>query len=240
MKQIVLAAGYATRLHPLTLHKPKPLLPVAGRPMIDHVLASTAAIGEFSDTFVVTNHRFAEQFEQWSTGCAVVDDGTTSNDDRLGAIGDLQFVIEQHGIDDDLLVVAGDNLFTGSLAGFGKCCRAAASPVLGVYDVGSLEEARKYGVAGVDADGRLTAFEEKPAEPPSTLIGIALYYYPRAVLPEISRYLAEGNSPDQPGRLVQWLYPQQPVRTWTVPGQWLDIGSPETLAAADALLQNAN
>ena len=240
MKQIILAAGYATRLHPLTLHTPKPLLSVAGRPMINHVLASTAAIGDITDTFVVTNDRFAEQFADWSTDSTVVNDGTTSNNDRLGAIGDLQFVIEQHGLDDDLLVVAGDNLFTGSLAGFGECCRAAATPVLGVYDVGSLEEARKYGVAGVDADGRLTAFEEKPAEPPSTLIGIALYYYPRAVLPEISRYLVEGNSPDQPGRLIQWLYPQQSVRTWTVPGQWLDIGSPETLTAADALLQNAN
>ena len=240
MKQIILAAGYATRLHPLTLHTPKPLLSVAGRPMINHVLASTAAIGDITDTFVVTNDRFAEQFVDWSTDSTVVNDGTTSNNDRLGAIGDLQFVIEQHDLDDDLLVVAGDNLFTGSLVGFGDCCRAAATPVLGVYDVGNLEEARKYGVAGVDADGRLTAFEEKPAEPPSTLIGIALYYYPRAVLPEISRYLVEGNSPDQPGRLIQWLYPQQSVRTWTVPGQWLDIGSPETLTAADALLQNAN
>ena len=240
MKQIILAAGYATRLHPLTLHTPKPLLSVAGRPMINHVLASTAAIGDITDTFVVTNDRFAEQFVDWSTDSTVVNDGTTSNNDRLGAIGDLQFVIEQHDLDDDLLVVAGDNLFTGSLVGFGDCCRAAATPVLGVYDIGNLEEARKYGVAGVDADGRLTAFEEKPAEPPSTLIGIALYYYPRAVLPEISRYLVEGNSPDQPGRLIQWLYPQQSVRTWTVPGQWLDIGSPETLTAADALLQNAN
>ena len=244
MKQIILAAGYATRLYPLTERTPKPLLLVAGEPMIEHVLASSAAIGHIDRTLVVTNNKFAGHFQEWLAGYqeahpdfngAIVNDGTTSNDDRLGAIGDLHLVLEQEAIDDDVLVIAGDNLFTGDLRGFGARCRETNAPVLGLYDVGTREEARKYGVVAVDDDDRLTSFEEKPEEPKSTLIGIALYYYPRATLPEISRYIKEGNNPDQPGRLVQWLYPQQPVYTWTVPGDWLDIGSRETLEAANAL-----
>jgi len=244
MKQIVLAAGYATRLHPLTETTPKPLLPVGGTPMLERVLASSAAIGEINQTFIVTNHKFAAQFSKWMAGylqahseshTAVINDGTTSNDDRLGAIGDLQLVLEREAIDDDVLVIAADNLFTGDLTGFGARCRETKTPVLGVFDVGSLEEAKKYGVVAVDETGRLISFEEKPAAPQSTLIGIALYFYPRAALPEISRYLDEGNNPDQPGRLMQWLYPQQPVHTWPVPGDWLDIGSHESLAAANTL-----
>ncbi len=244
MKQIILAAGYATRLYPLTERTPKPLLPVAGVPMLEHVLASSGAIGHIDRTLVVTNNKFAGHFQEWLVGYqeahrdfngAIINDGTTSNDDRLGAIGDLQLVLEQEAIDDDILVIAGDNLFTGDLRGFGGRCRETNAPVLGLYDVGTREEAQKYGVVAVDDDDRLTSFEEKPKEPKSTLIGIALYYYPRATLPEISRYIKEGNNPDQPGRLVQWLYPQQPVYTWTVPGDWLDIGSRETLEAANAL-----
>ena len=211
MKQIILAAGYATRLYPLTERTPKPLLPVVGVPMIEHVLGSSAAIGLIDRTLVVTNNKFAGHFQEWLAGYqeahpdfngAIINDGTTSNEDRLGAIGDLQLVLEQESIDDDVLVIAGDNLFTGDLSGFGVRCRETNEPVLGLYDVGSKDEARKYGVVAVGDDDRLTSFKEKPADPKSTLIGIALYYYPRATLQEISRYIKEGNNPDQPGRLV--------------------------------------
>ena len=243
MKLIVLAAGYATRLHPLTRDTPKPLLPVAGRPMIEHVLAAAAPIAPIDSAIVVTNDRFAAQLESWAATAqtpvpvTVLNDGTTSNEDRLGAIGDLRKTLADCAVDDDVIVIAGDNLFTEPLAGFGEYCTAKAGPCLGVYDVGSLEEAAKYGVVAIDAKSRITSFEEKPAAPRSTLIGIALYYYPRAVLPEISRYLDEGNNPDQPGRLVQWLFPQTPVYTWPVPGQWLDIGSHETLAESQEIFR---
>ena len=143
-----------------------------------------------------------------------------------------------HNITSSSVLIAGDNLFTGDLSGFGARCRETQTPVLGVYDVGSLEEATKYGVVAVGDAGQISSFEEKPAQPQSTLIGIALYFYPRAALAEIRRYIAEGNNPDQPGRLIQWLYPQQPVHTWKVPGDWLDIGSKETLEAADALFRS--
>ena len=106
---------------------------------------------------------------------------------------------------------------------------------MGIYDVASLEQAKKYGVVKLDAQGRLVNFVEKPPQPEGTLIGIALYYYPRAILPMIQQYLAEGNNPDQPGRLIQWLYPRTAVYTWTVPGLWFDIGSKETLEEANRI-----
>jgi glucose-1-phosphate thymidylyltransferase len=243
MKVLILAAGYATRLYPLTLTQPKPLLPVAGRPMIEYVLDNLAPIGGIERVYVVTNAKFAGQFQQWADGYGaraklaftVVNDGSTDDSNKLGAIGDLHLVLTKETVDDDLLVVAGDNLFSEKLNGFGQFIRNRQTPVLGVYDVGSIEQARKYGVVAVDGDGRITKFEEKPANPPSTLISVALYFYPRATLPLIHQYIAERNNPDQPGRLVQWLYPRVPVHTWTVPGLWYDIGSKETLEEANRI-----
>jgi glucose-1-phosphate thymidylyltransferase len=240
MKVIILAAGYATRLYPLTLTTPKPLLLVAGKPMIDHVLECLAPVGGIERIYVVTNAKFAEHFERWSAGhppghlpIVVVNDGTTDDQNKLGAIGDVHFALTRHALDDDLLIVAGDNLFSRTLEGFGQLSRAQNAPVLAVYDVGNLEEIRKYNAISTDTEGRITFFEEKPREPKSTVTGIALYYYPRSVLPLIKQYVSEGNNPDQPGRLVQWLYPRMPFFTWRVPGVWYDIGSKETLEEAN-------
>ena len=107
--------------------------------------------------------------------------------------------------------------------------------MLGVYDVGSLEEVKKFSSISLDGDGRIALFLEKPPQPVSTLIGIALYFYPKATLPLIKQYMAEGSNPDQPGRLIQWLYPRTPVYTWSVPGLWYDIGSKETLEEANRI-----
>jgi glucose-1-phosphate thymidylyltransferase len=130
-------------------------------------------------------------------------------------------------------VVAGDNLFSEDLSGFGDYCREREAPVVAVYDVGDLAQMSKYNSIEIDEEGRITYFEEKPAAATSTLTGIALYFYPRHVLPLIAQYIAEGNNPDQPGRLIQWLYPRTDVYTWRVPGTWYDIGSAETLREAD-------
>jgi glucose-1-phosphate thymidylyltransferase len=244
MKVIILAAGYATRLYPLTLTQPKPLLPVAGKPMIEYVLDNLAPIGGLDRIFVVTNAKFAGHFQKWSEQyCAtkaklnftIVNDGSTDDTNKLGAIGDIHFVIQQQQVDDDLIVVAGDNLFSEKLTGFGRVCREKQAPVLALYDVGDLEQIKKYNSISVDPQGRITFFEEKPKHPTSTLTGIALYYYPRSVIPLIRQYMAEGNNPDQPGRLVQWLYPRTPVHTWRVPGLWYDIGSKETLEEASRI-----
>jgi glucose-1-phosphate thymidylyltransferase len=235
MKLLVIAAGYATRLYPLTLNRPKALLPVGGRPMLDHVLGSLAGVGADA-TYVVTNSKFAPHFRDWASeqqDVTVIDDGTTSDDDKLGAIGDIAFALEHAQIDDDLVVVAGDNLFSDDLAEFGAFCREKGAPVVAVYDVGDLAQMSKYNAIEIDEQGRITYFEEKPQKPTSTLSAIALYFYPRHVLPLIRQYVDEGNNPDQPGRLVQWLYPRVDVLTWRVPGEWYDIGSEETLREAD-------
>jgi glucose-1-phosphate thymidylyltransferase len=244
MKVIILAAGYATRLYPLTLTQPKPLLPVAGKPMIDHVLDNLAGIEGIDRFYVVTNAKFAGHFQKWADAYraskakldfTIVNDGSTDDKNKLGAIGDLHLVLSREKVDDDVIVVAGDNLFSERLDGFGAFCRKKNAPVSGVYDVGSLEEVKKYNSITVDGDGRITFFEEKPKNPTSTLTGIALYFYPRSALPLIHKYIAEGNNPDQPGRLVQWLYPKVPFYTWKVPGLWYDIGSKETLEEANRI-----
>jgi glucose-1-phosphate thymidylyltransferase len=240
MKLLVLAAGYATRLYPLTRDRPKALLPVGGKPMADRLLDALAPIG-FDGRYLVTNAKFAPHFREWAEDedVTVVDDGTTSDDDRLGAIGDIGFVIDREGIDDDLVVVAGDNLFAETLGDFGRAAREKRTPLLAIHDVGDLELIRgRYNSIEVDANGRITFFEEKPDEPRSTLSGIGLYFYPRDSLPLIREYLAAGNNPDQPGRLVQWLYPRVDVYTWPVPGDWYDIGSREQLEEADRIFSS--
>ena len=244
MKVIILAAGYATRLYPLTLTQPKPLLPVAGKPMVEYVLDNLAPIGGIDRIYVVTNAKFAGHFQKWSDhyratksklNFTIVNDGSTDDTNKLGAIGDMNFVLKTQNVDDDVIVVAGDNLFSEKLPGFGEFCRQKKTPVLALYDVGNLEEVKKYNSISVDGGGRITFFEEKPKNPASTLTGIALYYYPKSSLPLIQQYIAEKNNPDQPGRLVQWMYQRTPFYTWKVPGIWYDIGSKETLEEANKI-----
>jgi glucose-1-phosphate thymidylyltransferase len=244
VKLIVLAAGYATRLYPLTLNQPKPLLPVAGKPMLEHVLDSLKSIKHIDHIYIVTNDKFAGHFQRWADDYAstnrakpitVINDHTTDEANRLGAIGDINLVLTQAQIADDVIVVAGDNLFSENLWTFGEFSAVGDAPVLAVYDVGNLEEIKKYNAIEIDEDDRITFFEEKPAHPKSTLTGIALYYYPTSTLPLIRQCLAEGNNPDQPGRLVQWMYPRVPFYVWRVPGIWYDVGSKETLAEANRI-----
>src|ERR1700757_4887201 len=194
MKVIILAAGYATRLYPLTLTQPKPLLPVAGKPMIDHVLDNLAPIKGIDRIYVVTNAKFADHFQKWADSYraskakldfTIVNDGSTDDKNKLGAIGDMHLVLTREKVNDDVIVVAGDNLFNERLDGFAEAARKHDSPCLAVYDVGNLEEVKKYNSISVDNDGKITFFEEKPISPTSTLTGIALYYYPRSVLPLI-------------------------------------------------------
>jgi glucose-1-phosphate thymidylyltransferase len=241
VRALVLAAGYATRLYPLTLDRPKALLEVAAKPMLDHIYERLLPMG-IDGTIVVTNAKFAPQFEEWAAGkdeVSVVDDGTTSNDDRLGAIGDIGFVLDSLGIDEELVVVAGDNLFSEDISGLPEFGREVDAPVVAVHDVGDLSRMGEYNQIEVDADGKITFFEEKPSRPRTTLSGVALYYYPRDALTLIRQYLADGQNPDQPGRLVQWLYPRTPVYAWQLPGEWYDIGSAETLEEADRIFSQS-
>ena len=246
MKAIVLAAGYATRLYPLTKTVAKPLLPVGGRPMIDHLLDRIREVDEIDGVHVVTNHKFADSFLRWAevheaagTPIDVHDDGTTSEDDRLGAIGDIRFVVEQAALDrDDLLVVAGDNLFDYSVADYVRWWRGKEeASAVALYDVGDLELVKRYSAVELAGDHRLVGFVEKPEQPQTTLVATATYFFDRAHVPLVERYLSEGNSPDQPGRFVAWLVPRAPVYGYRFEGDWRDIGDAEQLQEADTELR---
>lgn len=230
MKALILAAGYATRLRPLTDTIPKQLLPVGGRPMVDWILDRIEETSA-DEIHLVTNARFAADFERWAVGkdVRVHNDGTTSNEDRLGAIGDIAFV----GLDDDLLAIAGDNLFDYSLADYESYWRAKGGSAVAVHDVRDRELARRYGIVDVDADDRITNFVEKPADPPTTLCATATYLYRREHAALVSTYLAEGNPHDQPGNFVAWLHKREPVYAYRFSGAWYDIGDHAQLLEAD-------
>jgi glucose-1-phosphate thymidylyltransferase len=237
LKALILAAGYATRLRPLTDTIPKQLLPVGGRPMVDWILDRITETSA-DELHLVTNARFAPDFEQWAADkdVRVHNDGTTSNEDRLGAIGDIDFV----GLDDDLLAIAGDNLFDFSLADYQSFWRGKGGSCVAVHDVGDRELAKKYGIVDVDEDDRITNFVEKPTEPPTTLCATATYLYTREHAGLIPTYLAEGNPPDQPGNFIAWLYRRAPVYAYRFEGEWYDIGDGDQLLEADNRMRRRN
>jgi glucose-1-phosphate thymidylyltransferase len=231
MKGLILAAGYATRLRPLTDEIPKQLLPVGGRPMVDWILDKLRETSA-DEIHLVTNARFAAEFERWAKDkdVEVHNDGTTSNDDRRGAIGDIAFV----GIDDDLLVVAGDNLFNYSLAEYEAYWRdRPGASCVAVLDVRDPELAKKYGIVDVDEDDRIVGFVEKPEDPPTTLCATATYLYEREHVRLVPTYLDEGNPQDQPGNYVAWLHKRAPMYAYRFQGEWYDIGDRHQLLEAD-------
>jgi len=249
LKALILAAGYATRLSSLTDSIPKMLLPLAERPMLDYLLDRIREVGEIDEIHLVTNSRFAPIFEAWAAtlqqtvaksvrGVAVHDDGTTSNEDRLGAIGDLAFAIDRGGLaGDDLFVVAGDNLIGYSLADFVDFWREKGGSALALHEVPDRALLRNYGVVELDDSDRVVGFEEKPAEPRSNLAATAAYLYRSEDLELLPRYLKEGNPPDAPGNFAAWLHTRAPVHGYRVPGEWHDIGDLGQLLAADNLLR---
>jgi glucose-1-phosphate thymidylyltransferase len=240
VKALILAAGYATRLRPLTLNTPKPLLPVADRPMIDHVLEKVDVVEEVDRIFVVINHRFLDDFRAWverspaSKPVALVDDGSTSNDDRLGAIADIHLVVEKERIHDDLLVVGGDNLFDFGLKEFVLFFKQKGTCVA-LHDCGDPRFTKEYSTVELDDDGRIIFFEEKPDEPRSSMAAICLYLFEASSLPLLSVYLKDGEDPDAPGHFVEWLYERIPVYGKVMEGAWYDIGSEKTYHEADRL-----
>jgi glucose-1-phosphate thymidylyltransferase len=239
VKALILAAGYATRLRPLTDDIPKMLLPLAERPMLDYLLDRLHEIDDLDGIHLVTNARFAEAFRDWAPGnLAVHDDGTTSNDDRLGAIGDIAFAIERAGLEgEDLLVVAGDNLIGYSLADFVEFWRGKDGSAIAVREIGNRELLKQYGVVGLDEEDRVVELEEKPAEPKSNLAATAAYLYRGDHLALLPRYLEEGNSPDAPGNFTVWLHTREPVYGYRAEGEWHDIGDLSQLIEADNMMR---
>jgi glucose-1-phosphate thymidylyltransferase len=255
MDAIVLAGGYATRLWPITKHRPKMFLPIGGVDVIDRIFDELEGDDRIEDVYVSTNERFAADFErhiaesEFTKPQLSVED-TAGEDEKFGAVGALAQLIEREGIDDDLLVIAGDNLISFSLSDFIDDFAARDAPTIAAYDIDCEERASSYGLVELDGD-RVVDFQEKPDEPNSTLVSIACYAFPADAL-VLDEYLADDNNPDEPGRFVQWLQEERPVYAYTFDGAWFDIGTPESYletvaweldgdsaVAADATIENS-
>jgi glucose-1-phosphate thymidylyltransferase len=236
VKALLLAGGYATRLRPLTDTTAKPLLPVGGRPMIDWIIDRID--DEITDDLhVVTNAVYASAFERWASGrsIAVWNDGTTSNEDRLGALGDIALAVDRGNLaDDDLLVIAADNLFEFSLGDYVAFWqRKGDGSAVAVHRLADPALASLYGVVELDADDRVVGLEEKPERPRSDLVSTAAYIFRREHLGLLARYLEDGNAPDPPGNFLVWLYPREPLYGFRFAESWFDIGDPDQLFEAD-------
>ena len=238
MEAVVLAGGYATRLWPITKHRPKMLLPVGESTVIDRIFAGLEADPRIDDVHVSTNAAFAEEFEahlestDFEKPALSVED-TTDEEEKFGVIGALAQLIDREGVDDDTLVIAGDNLISFAIDDFLDFFTDHGTTCLAAYDVGNLERAKAYGVVELD-DDRLVGFEEKPDRPSSSLVSIACYGFPSDDLHRVHEYLDDDNNPDEPGWFLQWLYPRSPVHAFTFDGAWFDIGTPESYLDAVA------
>lgn len=234
MKAIILAAGYATRLYPLTLHTPKALLPIGKKPIIDFIVEQMNTIDELDGIYVVTNSRFAKDFDAWAKATksrlpiTVLDDGTTDDSNKRGAIGDISFVIDEMRIDDDLMVIAGDNFFTYSLRDYVDYFRRKERDCVCVKVWEDEKTLSQFGIALLDKDGKVLEIEEKPEHPKSNTVVFAAYLYRRDTVPLFAAYLAAGNKPDAPGNFPAWLYRRKEVYAYTFEGECYDIGTPDS------------
>lgn len=241
MKVLLLAAGYATRLYPLTLNTPKPLLKVAGKSVMGYIFDLIEPIKEVDEVFIVTNDKFYRDFEDQKQGFSsskkitVINDGTTSNETRLGATGDIEFVIEKRDIKDDLLVLAGDNLLKADLSIFTNfCISKRPSITIGLFDIKDLILAKSYGIVSVDKNSKIIDFKEKPANPASTLAAMCLYFFPKERLDIVKRYLETDTAKDAPGYFLEWLYKRESVFGYVFKDKkWFDIGDKKSLEEAD-------
>jgi len=214
--------------------------------MVDYIYDRIAEVPGIDAVHVVTNQKFAGSFEQWAQNhggrlpIRVHNDGTTSNADRLGAIGDLKFTVAKAMLGgEDLLVTAGDNLFDYSLAGYVDYWRGKGeASALAIYQCPDAELVKQYSIVELDRDERITSFIEKPKNPSTTLVGTATYIYHRQHVALLETYLAEGNSPDQPGNFIAWLHKRVPVYGYRFSGGWFDIGNKQELLNADNLMRD--
>lgn len=239
MKAIILAAGYATRLHPLTENQPKPLLAVGEKPIIEHIIDKINNVKEVDQILVVTNNKFTPHFESWLSSyksqkpIKIINDGTLTNEDRLGAVGDIHFVIQKENISDDLLIAAGDNLFEFSLRNLVQYQQEKNSSVLAFYNLKDKSKlANKFGVGILDQDQKLVDFEEKPDKPKSTLAATCLYVLTKDDVQKIKEYINISEKWDNPGDFMIWLSKQTKVHGFTFTERWFDIGSFEALEEA--------
>ncbi|MCL1878283.1 MAG: nucleotidyltransferase family protein [Defluviitaleaceae bacterium] len=233
MKAIILAAGYATRMYPLTENTPKPLLPFRGSTVIDHIIAQVNALPDIDEIFVVTNSKFFSHFCEWAKTApsaakiSVIDDGTSSNETRRGAVGDVYFAICEKNIDDEIVVVAGDNFSTYDLHEQYDVYRKTGCDTICGKEMDDEERIKAFAVALADEHGKVLDLEEKPAKPKSNLAIYATYFFRRDTVPLFKKYLDEGGNADLIGAFPQWLYTRRDVYVYKMNGECYDIGTIE-------------
>jgi glucose-1-phosphate thymidylyltransferase len=238
MKAVVLAGGYATRLWPITKDRPKMLLPVGEDTVIDIIFEDLEEDDRVDEVFVSTNEAFAEEFEEYLAESGFEKptlsvEETRAEDEKFGVVGAIEELIEREGVDDDLVVVAGDNLLSFEMSEFIDYFESKGTPAIAAYDVGSYDKAKSYGLVELDGE-RVVDFQEKPENPKSTLVSIACYAFRKEDLPKFSAYLEDGNNPDEPGWFIQWLQANEDVHAFTFDGAWFDIGTPDSYLDAIA------
>ncbi len=243
MDCILLAAGYATRLYPLTENKPKALLEMGKKTILDWVVEKIERIDEVNNIYIVTNHRFADQFEDWkktysgNKNVEVLDDGTTNNDNRLGAIGDMKFVIDKKNINDEIFVLASDNIFDFELTDMMDLYHDKNADVISAHYIEDLETLKSMGVVELGDENRVVGFIEKPSEPKSHYGAPPFYIYRKETISLIDQYLKEGNNPDAPGHFIPWLITKTPVYAYTFDVMTIDIGTPKSYYEAQKLFE---
>lgn len=238
MKNIIIAAGYATRLYPLTENFPKPLLDVAGKSILDRMLEDIDKIDEIDEHIVITNHKFAKHFVNWAEKAnytkpvTIIDDGTTSNDNRLGAVRDLLLAIEKKNVDDDIMVLAADNILEFSLQGFVDFFHQKGASVIMCHHEPELKRLQRTGVIAVDSDMKVLEMQEKPEKPVSNWAVPPFYIYSKHDLPLIKDCLNHGCGFDAPGNLAHYLADASTLYAWPMPAGRFDIGSMDSYKEA--------
>ena len=232
MKCLILAAGYATRLYPLTENFPKPLLEVKGKTILDWLVDDIDSSGLVDQYIVISNHKFVGHFEEWAKGkkqnMVVLDDGTSTNETRLGAVKDIQFAIDEMKLDDDLLIIAGDNVLDFSLTVFIQYALQKKTSCIMRYFEPKLERLKKSGVVVVDDDGLVIGMQEKPQEPQSTWCCPPFYFFAKKDVPMVVTGIEAGCGTDAPGSFIAWLYKKVRVYAMRMPGNRYDIGTLES------------
>ena len=238
MKVLILAGGYGTRLASVIKDTPKPLILVNNRPLIDYIVLSLKDVPSLEEIVVVTNNKFHTHFEKWAVThtdrkIRVINDGTNTPQERLGSVGDINFVWKKEKDLNDWLIIGGDNLFDQSLKAYMDFAISKAPAIsIGVYDIHDKSAATKFGVIGLDQNNRVISFEEKPAAPKYSLITMCLYYFPKETLGYLSEYASQSKALDAAGSYIQWLSQKKNVYGFQFNGKWYDIGSIESLNEA--------
>jgi len=234
MKAIILAAGYATRLYPLTIDKPKALLPIASKPILNYIVDEIETIPEIDELIIISNTKFYQNFVDWKNQyntrltITVLDDKTTDDSNKLGAVGDMQFAIDTLSIDDDILVMAGDNIFTFRLKDYYNAFKDKNLDMILTKEIENKEDLTRMANVITDENSIVTSMVEKPPVPVSTLAAYAAYIYKKDTVPLIKKYLSEGNNPDAPGFFPSWLHKIKSVYAYTFEGECYDIGTPKS------------